>query len=182
MNRTDIITIPIPQPLLEEVTEWAKKMDQENQGKRTRDGGDFKNIKGCLGQWAVHQYMNAYKWEHTYSPPYVKNQHGDSYDIGFCGETWDVKCREWWDENYFFNIKMKMATHEHTESKPGDTYIFTTIDREYTNVYILGGLPYNTVWNNLTPISDYDQSQMKFPCAGYILSRDLIPIKKLILH
>jgi hypothetical protein len=181
-KRSDIPTIPIPPSLLSQVKEWAIKMDRENHGRKTRDGGDYKDVKGCLGQWGVHQYLVDNKWSHSYSPPYVKEQYGDQYDIKFCGEIWDVKCREWWNEDYYYNIKIKMGEHEKTEAKPCDSYIFTTTDKEYNNIYILGAIPYHNLWNELQPLDDISNSMMKFPCAGSIPSRNLIPIRDFILR
>lgn len=186
-ERSDIITIPVPPDILEVARSTSVLLDKENEGKYTRDGGADKNIKGYLGQWAVHTYLNSCNngrgWYHLYSEPYVKGQHGDKFDILFGGtDKWDVKCREFWTEEYFYNIKMIMSEHERDESKPCDAYIFCTPDLDYKNIYILGGNDYHYVWNNLTDIPEEAKSHLKFPAAGYVISRTLTPIEKLILH
>jgi hypothetical protein len=177
---SDIVVIPTTQEIVSEVTKWAKMMGKENFGLRTRDGGSERDIKGCLGQWAVHQYLTVMGWDHEYSPPYVEKQYGDAFDIKFCGDIWDVKCRSWWKEDYFYNIDILMGKHEKTEAKPCDYYIFTTTDREYKNIYILGGKTYYDTWNELKEV--IDQSHLPFPAEGSFKSRTLTPIRKLIMR
>ena len=174
----DIIIVPVPPSELLRARKWAKAIGEENKGERTRDGGDDRDIKGCLAQWAVHKYLEDAGWDHTYSLPYIKDQHRDQFDLLFSDEIWDVKCRGWWKEEYYYNISILMATHEKSEAKPCDYYIFCTTDTSFNNIYILGAKSYDSTWNELQPV---DQSKMRFPTAGELKSRSLTPLRKHIL-
>ena len=176
----DIIVIPTTPEIVEKYRIAATNMGKENKGGKTRDGGDYKDLKGCLAQWAVHEYLNDCGWEHEYREPYVEKQYGDEFDIKFCDEIWDVKGRSWWDEKWFFNIDILMGVHEKTEAKSADWYIFCTVDKEYKNVYILGGKTSYDTWNELQEVKD--QSHLPFPAEGSFKSRTLTPIRKLILR
>lgn len=178
MKKSDVIIVPIPDEILKWAERAAVKLDTENFGSNTVDGGKHKNIKGCLGQWAVHKYLEDNRWKHTYSKPYVEKQYGDSFDIKFLDQIWDVKCRDWWNEEYFFNIRLNMTKKERGKPKSCDYYVFCTVDTSYKNVYILGIQTYDKVWKELNPID----RTMKIPTAGFIRSNILIPLKKHIIR
>ena len=182
---SDIPVIDIPKKVLlyaEKVSEHLKK---ENKGQKTMLGGDFRDIKGTVGQWAVHKYLLNEGWKHTFSKPYVKGQCGDQYDIIFGDEDiWEVKCRSWWKEKYFYNIRLLMGEHEYENSKTKrcDYYIFTTTNKDYTKAYILGGIGGYELWNDLEDLTGEEEQYMKYPTRGKIYSRQLTPIRNLILR
>lgn len=182
---TDIPAIDIPESVLEHARKVAPKLGGENRGQKTMDGGVFKDIKGVLGQWAVHKYLSNSGWLHTYSEPYIEKQYGDQYDILFAGyERWDVKCRDWWKPEYFYNIRLLMGEHEYAKfehEKHCDYYIFTTVAKDYSQAFILGGIGGHDLWNKLTDLSEDEKQYMKYPTKGKIYSRFLTPIRNLIL-
>jgi len=85
----DIIVIHVPPERFAWARRVAPLLDKENKGRKTNDGGEHKNVKGCLGQWAVNEYLNIRGWDHDYSEPYVEEQYGDKFDIGFCGDIFE---------------------------------------------------------------------------------------------
>jgi len=181
----DIPVIDIPNPVIEYAKEVATLLDKENQGKKTMDGGKNKNIKGTIAQWAVHKYLEDNGWYHEYSKPYTKEQHGDKYDILFAGEeVWDVKCRDWWNEEYFYNHRILMGEHEFDSfcEKPCDYYIFTTLEKDLSKAYILGGLVGYDLWDKLQELKESEKTHMKYPTKGKTYSRYLTPIRDLILR
>lgn len=181
----DIPEIIIPNKVIEYARKVSPLLDRENRGQKTMDGGEFKNIKGTIGQWAVHKYLKDKGWEHTYAKPYVKEQYGDQYDIVFgTGDVWEVKTRDWWKPDYFYNIRLLMGTHEKVafETKKPDYYIFVTLTKDYTKAYILGGILGYDLWNTLQDLTEEEQEYMKYPTEGKIYSRQLIPILKVILR
>jgi hypothetical protein len=175
---TDIIKAPISKETLNTAKEWAIKLDKENQGKNTKDGGVDKNIKGCLGQMGVHAVLKKWRWPHEYSAPYQKELYGDDYDIKVGDEIWDVKCRGWWKEEFFYNISVIFSVHE--EKNKCDHYIITTTDEEFENLYILGAISYNELWSSLSPVPK--SWKMKFPAAGIVKSHQLTPFKKFVFR
>lgn len=187
MNKEDIITIPIPVKILD----WARKvsplLDNENHGSNTQDGGEYKNIKGCLGQWAVHQYLVDKNWDHRYEEPYVKEQYGDHFDIKFCGDVWDVKCRGWWNEKWCLNNDIFMTKKEQVDSskpdhKKCDYYVFCTVDKEWENIYILGIKSFVKVWLELQDLTEEELKHTKIDTSGTVSVRSLTPLKKHILR
>lgn len=183
MNRKDVITIPIPDHILK----WAKKaaveLDRENDGENTQDGGSDKNVKGNLGQWAVSKYLTDSNLKHTYEKPYVKEQYGDRFDIEFCGDIWDVKCRGWWSEEWWLNNNIFMTLREQKEAmkpdhKKTDYYIFCTVDKEWKNIYILGVKSFVKVWSELKDLTERELKHTVIDTAGTVSVRSLTPIKK----
>lgn len=61
INKSDIKKIPIPKDIFEEFQEKAQKLMIENKGFKTRNGGDQRDIKGSLGQWAVHNFLDFHQ-------------------------------------------------------------------------------------------------------------------------
>jgi hypothetical protein len=173
---SDIIIIPITPERLLWAKESAKKLDEQNTGSNTQEGGKDKNIKGCLGQWAVHTYLENNKLEHTYSKPFVDKQFGDTFDIKFCEDTWDIKCRGWWYEPTFGNLRLLMTQKEQDKPKKCEFYIFTTVDRDFKNVYILGAKSYSKTWEYLEDLTEAEENIIRFPTAGVVISRSLTPL------
>lgn len=185
----DIIPIEVPDEVKKEAERVSPLLNSENAGYNTMDGGKFKNIKGYIGQWAVDSYLNSCNngkgWLHTYSEPYIQEQYGDRFDILFLNEfVWDVKCREWWSEDYFYNIKLLMGCHEEKafNDKKCDYYIFTTVSRDFKMAYILGGMEGNKLWNSLSDLTDEDKKHIWYPTKGKIYSRDLTPVAKIVMN
>lgn len=178
MELKDIKKVPIPEELLEKATAWAKALDRENAGEKTLEGGVEKNIKGCIGQWAVHALLDSWNWPHKYSEPYQKDLHGDDFDIKVAGEVWDVKCRNKWNEEYFYNIEALFTEQE--KEKECDYYIVCTPDEGMKNVYILGAISYQDLWDNLKPAAE--GRSYRFEPAGRIFSHNLSPFHKFVFR
>ena len=182
---TDIPEIIIPQKVIDYARKISPLLDKENRGQHTMDGGEFKNVKGTIGQWAVHRYLLDHNWKHDYAQPYVKEQYGDQYDIVFgTGDIWEVKTRDWWKPDYFYNIRLLMGTHEKDsfETKKCDHYIFVTVTKEYDKAYILGGIDGCKLWETLHDLEDDEKPHMRYPTEGKIYSRELTPILRVILR
>lgn len=183
-NLIDIPEIYIPDKVLEYARKIAFLLERENKGQKTRYGTDQRDIKGFIGQWAVHRYLKDEGWDHEFSKPYVEKQYGDSFDIKFGDELWEVKTRDWWKEDYFFNIRILMGEHEKLtfdHKKKCDYYIFVTTTRDYKKAYILGGISGYGLWNSLQNLTESEGKYIKYPTEGKIYSRQLAPIRKVIL-
>ena len=182
MKPLHYIQIPITDEILAFAREKAPLMDAENQGRNTLDGGKDKNVKGIVGQWAVRQYLIQQKWNHTYSEPYVPEQYGDPFDIIVAKtDVWDVKCRGWFEGiKEYRTILMTKKEEADKDKKECDYYMFTTVDYKYRNCYILGGIRSYLLWDKIKKVDP--KRKMPIPTAGYLHTKHLAPIYKVILH
>lgn len=181
MNKEDIKVIRVTQEMLDKARSDAMHLDKENAGRKTREGGELKNVKGSLAQQAVYMYLsyspvlfNAVE----YSDPYQEHLYGDDFDLKIFGETYDVKCRGNWNEKYWYNMDFMMGEHE--QKKKVEHYIFTTVDEDMENVYICGAIAYDTLWSRIE--EPRFKSELKFPTAGCIHIKHMKPLMKYILH
>jgi len=182
MNKNNYIAIPIPPDILEWAIKIAQLLDEENEGSNTMDGGKEKNVKGSLGQWAIAQWLSANNWLHDYSQPYIPKQYGDPYDLFVNGiDIWDVKCRDWLDTIDKYG-SILMGENEQKSTKKCDYYMFCTPDREYKNIYIIGGITKSGLWNNIIEISEKVQERLLYRAAGKIWVSRLKPIHHIITH
>lgn len=172
MRREDIVQVTVTPYMMRGARRDAKNLAR-NIGAKTKDGGDLRDVKGSLGQQAVHIKLEDWNLRHKYSDPFDKDSCGDDFDIKYGNEIWDVKTRGWWNDKYFFNIKLYMGEHEE-ERKP-DFYVFATNDYGMDYVYILGVIGSGKLWKSLkTPEKNV---KFRFPSAGYIYSRELEPFR-----
>jgi hypothetical protein len=174
-----MIKIPIDAETLQWAKETARKLDAQNTT-LTMEGGKEKNIKGCLAQWAVDEYLDDEGWSHTYSLPFVNNQHGDSFDILVGEDVWDVKCRGTIEDVIKYGTLL-MGENERS-GKVCSYYIFCTVDPDFSNVYILGGKNYHNTWDELVPLSEKSQAKMKYKAAGNVKVSSLKSIMNVLMH
>lgn len=180
MDKDDFIVMPISNDELEQARKDAVKLDSENDGRKTMDGGKDKDVKGCLGQLKVHQWLDRVGIPHLYSPPYQERLFGDSFDIKIYDEIYDVKCRGWWYEkapNY-----MTFYFGEHEKKFNPDYYIMTTVDRDWKNIYIAGALSHSELWKNCVKLTEEEAKHTRFPTAGKVKVNVFKPLLNVINH
>jgi hypothetical protein len=175
--RNQVIELEIPEEVKVLCKEYADGLDKNRHyGRKVGKLNDL--YRSCLGQEMVHVWLDRDKIYHDYMKPYHKEGRPlGEYDVMIAGETYDVKCRSRWNEKYSHNIELIMSSHEQEERLKVDYYIFCTTDDFADNVYILGALSYSDLWEKL---HEPKERQYSFPPAGYIISRELKPIRKVI--
>ena len=175
MQLKDIEIVKVSKEMMNKALADSKGL-QENYGRNNRDGGNLREVRGSLAQQAVKVWLDTqtsidYEW----SDPFQKGLYGDKWDFIIAGESYDVKCRNWWNPTYYYNVDFFMGVHE--QNKEVDNYIFTTTDRNMEAVYIYGAISYTRLWNKLEKPHN---KPGKFPNAGTIHCRNLVPLYKYI--
>lgn len=186
--KAQVKIIEIPDDIKSLCKKYADGLDQNRHfGRKVGRWDDL--YRSCIGQEMVHYYLDSLNIGHEYMKPYhSEGRPLNEFDIKISDETYDVKTRSRWNETYCHNIELIMSEHEREEKHKVDFYIFATIDETLKNIYLLGAKEYFSLWNNLhDPKEFWDNAKTKkreylFQPAGYILSRELEPLKKIIFR
>lgn len=171
----DVPSIKITGEMILQAEEDAVQLEKENYGKNTRVGSKDRDVKGSLGQQAVHIYLSQANIPHKYSKPYEPKQYGDYGDFVIYEEIYDAKCRGFVNLDYGKSLKNFSALiGEHEKENKTDHYIFTTIDNREEYIYILGAISKKDLFKNLSPVPDY--VKLKFQSAGKLYATKLKPL------
>ena len=152
----------------------AENLAFENYGRNTRLGSSDRDIKGSLGQQAVHVLLSNMNVPHRYSKPYEPKQYGDLGDFNIFGQTYDCKCRGTFSGLRYFSFLMG----EHERNNKTDNYIITSVDSGMDNVFVLGAISKADLFSKLKEVD----ADLKFPSAGKFMGRDLVPLTKFIFR
>lgn len=181
MNRSDIISIDFDWQDRHEADAWQVYMDAKNQGKKTVNFSKNKNISGFLGHLAVERAIERLNLPYT-SSRLVKFKHGDTYDILF--EDYSIEVKGLFgdlSEQYFFNEKL--FVFDHHQRKNETHYCWVVIDRDRSAGHIYGTMEADWFWESAQPGVIPASEKVPVPLAyHYIISRDLRPLNKLLLH
>lgn len=193
--KNEAIKLLIP----EEIKAYCKDASEHLMKERTFEtldgGGDFL-YRGCLVQEMYHLWLKDRGWPHEYMRPYTPNgKPKEEWDIRIAGETFDTKCRGFWHDDYCYAIEhlFSQREYEQRERLKSDYYLVGVTDKgeglyKRNFVYLLGGLSFNKLWEKMRePKKFWDKEETKereykFEPHGYILSRDLDSLKKIIFR
>jgi hypothetical protein len=188
ISNTDMVRLKIP----DEIKNYCKDASEHLMKERTFEtldgGGDFV-YRGCLVQEMYHLWLKERKWPHEYMRPYTPTgRPKDEWDIKIAGETFDTKCRGFWNEKYPIEHLFSQREYEQRERLKSDYYLLGVTDKDRDIAYLLGGLSYERLWDSMKePKQFWDNArtkprEYKFETYGYILSKDLDPLKKIIFR
>lgn len=181
MKRADIITVDFSWQDVQEAENWQAYMDSKNQGRKTVNFSSNKNISGFLGHLAVERAIERLNLPYT-SSRLVKFKHGDTYDILF--EDYSIEVKGLFgdlSEQYFFNEKL--FVFDHHQRKNETHYCWVVIDRDRGAGHIYGTMEADWFWESSQPgVIPASAKVRKALPYHYIISRDLRPLNKLLLH
>ena len=186
--KDSVVKLEISKEVKDLCWEYARGLDEHRTS--GRHVGRFDDLfRSCIGQEIVRRWLEEKKIAHKYMKPYhSEGRPANEFDILIGQEEFDVKTRSRWKEEYCHNIELLIGEHEQEEHLKVDYYIFCTTDEDLKYIYILGGLSYNDLWETIhEPKEFWDNAETKprkylFPTVGYILSRELDSLKKIIFR
>jgi hypothetical protein len=181
MKLSDIVSVGFDNQDRLEADQWQQYMDAKNQGSKTVNFSKNKNKSGFLGHLAVERAIERLNLPYTSSRT-QKFLHGDPYDIAFEDDFIEVKSLVGdFSEQYFFNKKLFVFDHH---QRKGEThYCWVEVDRDFIGAHIYGVMTAEWFYQIAQPgVAQANRLTNRALPYHYIISRELRPLNKYLLH
>lgn len=179
MELADIEVVEFDTSEITAAYEWQRFMDAKNQGKKTKNLSNTKNVTGYLCHLAVEKLFERAELS-FYTTRTQKYQGGDPYDIQYENDYIDVKGRKKpFSNEYFFHERM--TVWDWHEEKSETYFAFAQVEPDFQTAYVYGIISNEAFKTIAQPKSFVDKNGVTRD-YHYVWSRDLTPMRQYIFR